>query len=76
MKNENAYKCSKCKKTVNAKKQFNVHQAPNVATFQFKRFDSSRMFGKISKPVSYPEILDLRPYMSAQVCNIIKENFF
>ena len=67
LKNDNAYKCSKCKKTVVAKKQFTVYRAPNVATFQFKRFDSSRLFGKISKLVTYPEKLDLRPYMSEKV---------
>jgi len=67
LRNENAYKCSKCKKSVQAKKQFTVHRAPNVATFQFKRFDCSRMFGKITKPVSYTEKLNLRPYMSEKV---------
>lgn len=62
---ENAYKCSKCKKKVTARKRFSVYRAPNVATFQLKRFDSDRIFGgKVTKYVSYPDELDLRPYMS------------
>lgn len=48
-----------------AEKTFTVDRAPNVATFQFKRFDYNRIFGgKITKQISYPEILNLRPYMS------------
>ncbi|RWS12675.1 ubiquitin carboxyl-terminal hydrolase 36-like protein [Dinothrombium tinctorium] len=62
---DNAYKCQRCKKKVIAQKRFSVHQAPNVATFQFKRFDYNRIFGgKIMKQVVYPEELNLRPYMS------------
>lgn len=62
---ENAYKCQKCKKKCQAKKRFTVHRAPNVATFQLKRFDYNRMFGgKITKFVQYPETLNMRPYMS------------
>lgn len=65
LENENAYKCSKCRKKVVARKRFSVYKAPNVATFQLKRFDSDRIFGgKVTKFVSYPEELDLRPYMS------------
>ena len=48
-----------------AEKRFTVHRAPNVATFQLKRFDYNRIFGgKITKQITYPEILNLRPYMS------------
>ncbi|KAH9414544.1 Ubiquitin carboxyl-terminal hydrolase 42, partial [Dermatophagoides pteronyssinus] len=65
LRNENAYKCLKCKKSVVAKKQFTVYRAPNVATFQLKRFDSNRTYtNKLVKFVSYPETLNLRPYMS------------
>ncbi|XP_067118566.1 ubiquitin carboxyl-terminal hydrolase 36 isoform X2 [Centruroides vittatus] len=65
LQNENAYKCPRCNMKVSAQKRFTVHRPPNVATFQFKRFDYNRMFGgKITKHVSYPEKLDLRPYMS------------
>ncbi|RWS26330.1 ubiquitin carboxyl-terminal hydrolase 36-like protein, partial [Leptotrombidium deliense] len=62
---DNAYKCQHCKKKVVAQKRFTIHQAPNVATFQFKRFDYNRIFGgKITKHIVYPEELNLRPYMS------------
>lgn len=65
LQNDNAYKCPRCNVKVMAQKRFTVHRAPNVATFQFKRFDANRMFGgKITKHVSYPEHLELRPYMS------------
>ncbi|XP_049523698.1 ubiquitin carboxyl-terminal hydrolase 36 isoform X21 [Dermacentor silvarum] len=65
LQNDNAYKCPRCNIKVMAQKRFTVHRAPNVATFQFKRFDANRMFGgKITKHVSYPEHLELRPYMS------------
>lgn len=73
LENENAYKCSKCRKKVTAKKKFTVYKAPNVATFQLKRFDSDRIFGgKITKFISYPEELDLRPYMSDTTKSPIK----
>uniref|UniRef100_A0A131YI54 Ubiquitin carboxyl-terminal hydrolase 36 n=1 Tax=Rhipicephalus appendiculatus TaxID=34631 RepID=A0A131YI54_RHIAP len=65
LQNDNAYKCPRCNIKVMAQKRFTVHRAPNVATFQLKRFDANRMFGgKITKHVSYPEHLELRPYMS------------
>ncbi|XP_049273949.1 ubiquitin carboxyl-terminal hydrolase 36 isoform X2 [Rhipicephalus sanguineus] len=65
LQNDNAYKCPRCNIKVMAQKRFTVHRAPNVATFQLKRFDANRMFGgKITKHVSYPEHLELRPFMS------------
>lgn len=65
LQNDNAYKCPRCNVKVEAQKRFTVHRPPNVATFQFKRFDSNRMFGgKITKHVSYPERLEMRPFMS------------
>jgi hypothetical protein len=61
----NKYKCSNCSKYVQAKKQFTVKVAPNVLTVQLKRFSYTGFFGgKITKPVSFPERLDLRPFMS------------
>lgn len=65
LQDENAYRCGKCKRKVTARKRFSVFKAPNVATFQLKRFDSDRIFGgKVTKFISYPEELDLGPYMS------------
>lgn len=62
---EEAYNCFKCRRKVAARKRFTVFKAPNVATFQLKRFDSDRIFGgKVTKFISYPDELDLRPYMS------------
>lgn len=79
LQNENAYKCPRCKRKVFAKKQFTVFKAPNVATFQFKRFDYNRMFGgKITKVISYPEKLNLRPFMSDSKVqkNIYEKKFY
>lgn len=65
LQHENSYKCPKCKMKVDAQKRFSVFRTPNVATFQLKRFDYNRSFGgKITKPITYPEKLNLRPYMS------------
>lgn len=73
LEHENAYKCSKCRKKVMARKKFTVYKAPNVATFQLKRFDSDRIFGgKITKHISYPDELNLRPYMSDTTKSPIK----
>lgn len=73
LENENAYKCSKCRRKVTARKKFTVFKAPNVATFQLKRFDSDRIFGgKVTKFISYPEQLDLQSYMSEQNKTSIK----
>ncbi|XP_072229034.1 ubiquitin carboxyl-terminal hydrolase 17-like protein 6 [Leuresthes tenuis] len=63
MEGENAYKCSKCNKTVTAKKRFKIHRSPSVLTLSLKRFTNfSRR--KNTKDVKYPEFLDLQRYMS------------
>ncbi|KAI0722755.1 cysteine proteinase [Earliella scabrosa] len=56
------YKCEKCKKAVNADKQFTVQQAPLVLTIHLKRF--SPMGRKIGHPVRYDEQISLQPCMS------------
>ncbi|KAI0772129.1 cysteine proteinase [Trametes elegans] len=56
------YKCEKCKKAVNADKQFTIDEAPLVLTLHLKRF--SPMGRKIPHPVAYQERLSLHPYMS------------
>ncbi|KAI0353045.1 cysteine proteinase [Trametes cingulata] len=56
------YKCEKCKKPVNADKQFTIDEAPLVLTLHLKRF--SPMGRKIPHPVAYQERLTLQPYMS------------
>ncbi|KAK8963035.1 Ubiquitin carboxyl-terminal hydrolase 19 [Platanthera guangdongensis] len=61
---ENMYKCDGCNGYVKAWKRLTVHQAPNVLTIALKRFQSGR-FGKLNKRVTFPEDLNLTPYMSA-----------
>ncbi|KAK2532138.1 hypothetical protein Q9966_008402 [Columba livia] len=60
---ENAYLCDKCKKKVSATKRFTIHRAPRVLTLALKRF-ADFTGGKITKDVGYPEVLNIRPYMS------------
>ncbi|KAJ6828991.1 ubiquitin carboxyl-terminal hydrolase 19-like [Iris pallida] len=60
---ENKYKCDGCNDYVKAWKRLTVHQAPNILTIALKRFQSGR-FGKLNKRVTFPENLNLTPYMS------------
>ncbi|XP_019455632.1 PREDICTED: ubiquitin carboxyl-terminal hydrolase 16-like isoform X3 [Lupinus angustifolius] len=61
---ENKYHCmSRCKSYEKAKKKLTVSEAPNVLTIALKRFQSGK-FGKLNKPIRFPEILDLAPFMS------------
>ncbi|XP_029553662.1 ubiquitin carboxyl-terminal hydrolase 42 [Salmo trutta] len=60
---ENAYRCAKCKKLVQASKRFTIHRSANVLTISLKRF-ANYNGGKIAKDVRYAECLDLRPFMS------------
>ncbi|KAK7385384.1 hypothetical protein VNO78_31101 [Psophocarpus tetragonolobus] len=53
----------RCKSYENAKKKMTVLEAPNVLTIALKRFQSGK-YGKLNKPIRYPEILDLAPFMS------------
>ncbi|KAJ3093178.1 Ubiquitin carboxyl-terminal hydrolase 36 [Quaeritorhiza haematococci] len=64
---DNRYKCTKCKKLVDAKKRITIHRAPPILTIQLKRFDFTRsMFGgKINKVVKFGETLDMTSYMSS-----------
>ncbi|KAK6940240.1 Peptidase C19, ubiquitin carboxyl-terminal hydrolase [Dillenia turbinata] len=61
---ENKYQCGRCKSYEKAKKKLTVLEAPNVLTIALKRFQASGKFGKLNKPIHFPEILDLAPYMS------------
>ncbi|GLJ40195.1 hypothetical protein SUGI_0824470 [Cryptomeria japonica] len=60
---DNKYKCDRCKSYVKARKQLTVHEAPNILTIALKRFQSGK-FGKLNKRVIFPEILNMKPYMS------------
>ncbi|KAH7103068.1 cysteine proteinase [Auriculariales sp. MPI-PUGE-AT-0066] len=56
------YKCEKCKKMVNADKQFTIDSAPLVLTVHLKRFTP---FGrKITGQITYGEHLSLKGAMS------------
>ncbi|KAG8380860.1 hypothetical protein BUALT_Bualt06G0060400 [Buddleja alternifolia] len=56
------FPCS-CNAYVKAWKRLTIHRAPNILTIALKRFQSGR-FGKLNKRVTFPETLDLSPYMS------------
>ncbi|KAG6383323.1 hypothetical protein SASPL_156929 [Salvia splendens] len=60
---DNMYKCDGCNAYVMAWKRLTVDRAPNILTIALKRFQSGR-FGKLNKRVTFPETLDLSPYMS------------
>ncbi|KAF9481839.1 cysteine proteinase [Pholiota conissans] len=62
LKGADKYKCEKCKKHVNAEKQFTLHEAPLVLTVHLKRF--SPLGRKLSHPLQYDETLSLQHYMS------------
>jgi ubiquitin carboxyl-terminal hydrolase 36/42 len=40
-----------------------ILEGPNILTVVLKRFQSDN-FGKLSKPIHFPELLDISPYMS------------
>ncbi|KAK6912453.1 Peptidase C19, ubiquitin carboxyl-terminal hydrolase [Dillenia turbinata] len=52
-----------CNDYVKAWKRLTVRLAPNILTIALKRFRGGR-FGKLNKKISFPETLDLNPYMS------------
>ncbi|NXG50379.1 UBP36 hydrolase, partial [Psilopogon haemacephalus] len=60
---DNAYRCSSCQQEVSASKGFSIHRAANILTVALKRFAPFGE-GKISKAVSYPTLLNIRPYLS------------
>ncbi|XP_054819269.1 ubiquitin carboxyl-terminal hydrolase 18-like [Prosopis cineraria] len=60
---ENMYKCDGCNDYVKAWKCLTVKSTPNILTIALKRFQSGR-FGKINKRITFPETLNLSPYMS------------
>ncbi|KAG6591695.1 Ubiquitin carboxyl-terminal hydrolase 16, partial [Cucurbita argyrosperma subsp. sororia] len=59
---DNKYLCGRCKSYVRAKKKLKILEAPNILTVVFKRFQSGN-FGKLNKPIKFPEILDLAPFI-------------
>ena len=53
----------RCKKYVNAEKQFTIQEPPVVLTIHLKRF--SPLGRKIGHPLQYDEALSLEPFMSS-----------
>ncbi|CAI8599164.1 unnamed protein product [Vicia faba] len=64
---ENKYHCVRCKSYEKAKKKLTISEAPNILTVALKRFQSGK-FGKLNKPIQFPEILDLAPFTRHYVC--------
>ncbi|KAJ3059999.1 Ubiquitin carboxyl-terminal hydrolase 36, partial [Podochytrium sp. JEL0797] len=60
---ENKYRCAKCKTLVDATKQMTILEPPKILVMQLKRFEFGGYSGKINKMVSFPEKLDIQPYM-------------
>ncbi|KAL5803266.1 hypothetical protein ACOSQ4_031571 [Xanthoceras sorbifolium] len=60
---ENMYRCGRCATYVRARKQLSIHEAPNILTIVLKRFQEGR-YGKINKCISFPELLDMIPFMT------------
>ncbi|XP_061404909.1 ubiquitin carboxyl-terminal hydrolase 36-like isoform X2 [Lethenteron reissneri] len=56
------YTCGTCCRKVKATKKLTLHRLPNVLTISIKRYS---YFGtKISRDITYPEHLDVQPFMS------------
>ncbi|XP_052616119.1 ubiquitin carboxyl-terminal hydrolase 17-like protein B [Peromyscus californicus insignis] len=60
---ENAYHCDHCQEKMPASKTLTIETASKVLLLVLNRF-SDFMGGKVDRHISYPESLDLRPYMS------------
>ncbi|XP_071443594.1 ubiquitin carboxyl-terminal hydrolase 22 [Hetaerina americana] len=58
-------KCSNCQSYQESTKQLTMKKLPVVASFHLKRFEhSSRFHKKISTLITFPEHLDMTPFMS------------
>ncbi|VFQ61905.1 unnamed protein product [Cuscuta campestris] len=60
---DNMYRCGRCSSYVPAQKQLSIQEAPNILTIVLKRFRGG-CYGKINKCISFPEMLDMMPYMT------------
>lgn len=59
------YKCDKCKRKVDATKQFTIHSAPPALTIHLKRF--TMLGGKISRQIEFAESINIAPYLSEKI---------
>lgn len=63
LRGDNAYYCGSCREKMPASKTLTVHRASKVLLLVLNRF--SDFWGKkVNREVSYPEFLDLQPYLS------------
>ncbi|KAK9085960.1 hypothetical protein Sjap_026371 [Stephania japonica] len=58
----NKYRCERCKKLVQARKQMSIMQAPKVLVIQLKRFEGV-LGNKIDRMIKFEEVLVLSSYM-------------
>lgn len=59
-------KCSSCQSYQESTKQLTMKKLPVVASFHLKRFEhSSRFHKKITTFISFPQCLDMTPFMSS-----------
>lgn len=72
LKDANKYKCEKCKKLVNATKQFTIHQAPQILHVHLKRFTPTGR--KIVGHIDFPEHLQLSNFMSSDAVDVSSTN--
>ncbi|XP_054160267.1 ubiquitin carboxyl-terminal hydrolase 22-like [Oppia nitens] len=61
-------KCSSCQSYQESTKQLSLKKLPVVASFHLKRFEhSSRFHKKISSFISFPQYLDMTPFMASKI---------
>ncbi|CAL9067453.1 ubiquitin C-terminal hydrolase 15-like [Musa acuminata AAA Group] len=65
---DNMYRCGRCSAYVKARKQLSVHEVPNILTIVLKRFQTGK-YGKINKCVTFPDMLDMIPFVTGTVDN-------
>ena len=57
------YKCSKCKKVDNLKKDMTIYRFPKILVINLKRFyNSSMRREKINTTIEIPQVLDMSPF--------------
>lgn len=61
---DNKWQCDGCKRRVRARKQLTVRRPPAVLVLHLKRFAFGRYGSKLTQHVSFPEHLDVGPYLS------------
>ncbi|GLI66904.1 hypothetical protein VaNZ11_010931 [Volvox africanus] len=61
---KNKYRCEKCRALVPALKQTTIWDEPNVLVLQLKRFNGASLCGKITRHVAFPDVVNLRPFMT------------